>query len=177
MDYPIASPTNSLIFAGGRPDFGMPGFVRGYSPAAGQPVFTVDLGVENGGNQILYTRSRFTPDSLTVYFGTAVLGGSNVNPYSFVYALDASTAPVDTVAIQRAVYVSATRRLRVGATSTSPTATLTVYVTATNELIGTLKKNDGGGSYSGHFRWPANPQNITVRSDLGGSATKAVKLK
>jgi hypothetical protein len=81
----------------------------------------------------------------------------------------------DTVAITLAQYRLSTKKLSVQATSTSATATLKVYVTATDQLIGTLKNN--GGKYSGQFSWPSNPQNITVRSSLGGSASKAVTVK
>ena len=77
----------------------------------------------------------------------------------------------DTVAIQRAEYSGG--RLRVEATSSSSNATLTVFVTSTNAKIGVLK-NEGGGRYRGELNWPSNPQNITVRSSLGGSATRAV---
>jgi len=82
----------------------------------------------------------------------------------------------DTVAIQRAEYAAGNQELRVEATSTSASATLQVFVTSTNQLIGTLQ-NDGGGRYSGRFSWSSNPQNITVRSSLGGSATRAITLK
>jgi hypothetical protein len=82
----------------------------------------------------------------------------------------------DTVAITQADYVSSKRLLRVQATSTSSTATLRVYVTSTNALIGTLI-NAGGGRYTGALNWSSNPQNITVRSSLGGSATRTVALK
>jgi hypothetical protein len=79
----------------------------------------------------------------------------------------------DTVSIQRAEYAVGNQELRVEATSTSTSATLQVFVTSTNQLIGTLQ-NDGGGRYRGDFSWPANPQNITVRSSLGGSASTNV---
>jgi hypothetical protein len=82
----------------------------------------------------------------------------------------------DTVAIQRAEYDGSDRSLRVEATSTNSNATLRVYVTATNALIGTLS-NRGGGRYEGELSWPTNPQNIKVVSSLGGVATRAVALK
>ena len=82
-----------------------------------------------------------------------------------------SQATTDTVAIQRAEFSSG--RLRVEATSTSSNATLTVFVTSTNTRIGVLQ-NDGGGRYRGEFNWPSNPGNITVRSSLGGSASRSV---
>jgi len=85
-------------------------------------------------------------------------------------------APSDTVSIQRVEYETRDQELRVEATSTSSTATLEVFVTATNQRIGTLT-NNGGGRYSRTFTWPTNPQNITVRSSLGGSASSSVTLK
>jgi photosystem II stability/assembly factor-like uncharacterized protein len=86
------------------------------------------------------------------------------------------TQSTDTVAIQQADYFAYRHELRVAATSTGSTATLQVYVTPTGDLIGALKHYDGN-RYSGRFTWPVNPQNITVRGSLCGSATKAVTLK
>jgi hypothetical protein len=85
-------------------------------------------------------------------------------------------AAVDTVSITRAEYAIGNRRLRVEATSTRSNATLQAFVTSSNQLIGTLS-NDGGGRYRGEFSWPVNPQNITVRSNLGGQATRAVTAR
>jgi len=79
----------------------------------------------------------------------------------------------DTVAIQVAEYAVGDQVLVVEATSTSSSATLKVFVTSTGALIGTLT-NNGGGSYTGQFSLPVNPQNITVNSSLGGSATSGV---
>ncbi len=83
------------------------------------------------------------------------------------------TPAADTVTISRAEYSSGSRELRVEASSTNGSAVLRVYVTATNTLIGTLS-NNGGGRYEGRFSWPSNPQNITVRSSLGGAASRTV---
>jgi photosystem II stability/assembly factor-like uncharacterized protein len=88
----------------------------------------------------------------------------------------AGTATTDTVGVQRAEYTGTKKALRVEAASTSAAATLKVYVTATDALIGTLT-NNGGGRYAGQLTCATNPQNITVRSSAGGSATKAVSLK
>lgn len=82
----------------------------------------------------------------------------------------------DTVRITRAEYETAKQTLRVEATSTSSSATLQVFNTGTGALIGTLS-NNGGGQYRGEFRVATNPQNITVRSSLGGSATRAVDVR
>ena len=89
-------------------------------------------------------------------------------------ALTVSPAPSqETVTIQRAEYTASKKQLRVSATSTASNATLSVYVTANGEFIGTLRSKGGGDQAS----WPTNPRNITVRSSLGGSATKDVALK
>jgi hypothetical protein len=82
----------------------------------------------------------------------------------------------DTVAIQQAEYRVSRQQLKVQATSTSANAALRVYVTSTGALIGTLN-NTGGGKYRGQFNWPSNPANITVRSSLGGSASRSVAVR
>ena len=85
-------------------------------------------------------------------------------------------AATDTVSISRADYTASKRELRVQAMSTNRTAVLKVYTADTNDLIGTLS-NRGQGRYDGQFLWPENPQNVRVKSSLGGSATKAVSLR
>jgi hypothetical protein len=87
-----------------------------------------------------------------------------------------TTVASDTVSIQLAEYSAGNDELRVEATGSNASATLSVYVTSTNTFIGTLR-NEGGGRYRGDFSWPTNPQNITVRSNLGGSASRTVTLK
>ena len=82
----------------------------------------------------------------------------------------------DTVRITRAEFESSKRVLRVEATSTSSSATLRVFVTSTGALLGTLS-NNGGGQYRGELSVSTNPQNITVRSSLGGVATSSVVAK
>lgn len=83
---------------------------------------------------------------------------------------------VDTIKIQRAEYQRSKGVLRVDANGSEPSATLRVYVTATGALIGTLK-NNGSGRFSASLPWPTNPENITVRSSFGGSASSPVSLK
>ena len=86
------------------------------------------------------------------------------------------TPVLDTIKIQRAEYQQSKAVLRLDALGSEPTATLRVYVTATDTFIGTLK-NNGNGRFSASLPWPTNPANITVRSSLGGSASRAVTLK
>lgn len=84
--------------------------------------------------------------------------------------------PADAVAIQRAEYRASRHELRVEATSSNASATLGVFVTSSNQLIGTLG-NNGGGRFSSTLTFPVNPVNITVRSNSGGSASSAVTAR
>jgi hypothetical protein len=86
IDQPDVSPDGSVVVAGSRPNFGEPGSVRGWNAATGALKWQVDLPNENGGYQIAYTRPRFSADSKTAYFGTAILGGGF--EYSYLYAVD-----------------------------------------------------------------------------------------
>ena len=74
LSYPVVSPANDIVFTGGAPNFGVPGFVRAFSTSSGQLLWSLDLGVENGGNQNMQSIPRFTPDGSTVYFGTSITG-------------------------------------------------------------------------------------------------------
>ena len=86
------------------------------------------------------------------------------------------TEAVDTVTITRAQYTTSRSQLTVQATDTDDTATLTVSVTSTGEVLGTMM-NRGGGSYSAKFTGISNPRKITVTSNLGGSATARVRAR
>jgi hypothetical protein len=101
---------------------------------------------------------------------------ASLNGTSRSATLTINPAAADTVSITRAEYDVGNRRLRVEATSTRTNATLQTFVTSSSQLIGTLS-NDGGGRYRGEFNWSVNPQNITVRSNFGGQATRAVTAR
>jgi Bacterial Ig domain len=92
------------------------------------------------------------------------------------FTFTTAAAAGDTVTIQRMEYAANNRKLRVEARSTAANAILTAFVTSTGEQIGTLT-NTGGGPYRATFTWPTNPQNVTVRSSLGGQASAAVVLR
>jgi hypothetical protein len=161
-----------------------------------QGAVTLSSAAPSGGAVVMLASSNGTvagvPPSVTVAAGatsasftvttTPVSVSTTVN-ISATYAGLTKTAtltvmpPVtaDTVAITLAQYRLSTKKLSVQATSTSATATLKVYITATGQLIGTLTNN--GGKYSGQFKWPTNPQNITVKSSLGGSSSVTVTVK
>jgi hypothetical protein len=71
------------------------------------------------------------------------------------------------VTISRAEWKSG--QLRVDATSSSAGATLKVYVTASGALLGTIS----GGRLQ--TSTASNPGNVTVKSSLGGQASRAVR--
>jgi phage baseplate assembly protein gpV len=83
---------------------------------------------------------------------------------------------VDTVTITRAQYSVSRSQLTVQAIDTNDTATLTVSVSSTGEILGTMT-NKGGGNYSAKFNGIANPRQITVTSNFGGSATARVRAR
>jgi len=123
-----------------------------------------------GASSATFTVATNAVNVLTNVVISAVYGGVSQSA-----TLTVTPPSADTITISLAQYWSSKKQLRVSANSTSATATLKVYVTTTGQFIGTLTNN--GGKYSGQFSWPSNPQNITVRSSLGGSATKAVTTK
>ena len=130
------------------------------------------------------TSATFTVGTTAVTATTsAVISGTfNGLTRSATLTINPTAAPpppppsTDTVRITRAEFDSSNRRLRVEATSTSSNATLQVFVTATGQLLGTLA-NNGGGQYRSELSVSTNPQNITVRSNLGGVATASVVAK
>ena len=91
VDQPAVSPDGSIVVAGNRPNFGEPGSARGWNASTGALAWQVDLPNEDGGYQIVYTQPRFSADSGTAYFGTAILAGSD--SYSYLYAVDTGVGP------------------------------------------------------------------------------------
>lgn len=162
--------TGTVALSGAAPSGGLVVTVASSNPSvAGVPA---SVTVAQGA-----TSASFGVTTTPVSVSTAVTisaTSAGVTKTATLTVTPAATA--DTVAITAAQYRASGKKLSVQATSTSASATLTVYVTATGQRIGTLA-NNGGGNYSAQFAWPSNPQNITVRSSLGGSATKAVTTK
>lgn len=130
------------------------------------------------------TSASFTVGTTAVTATTsAIISGTfNGVTRSATLTINPTAAPpppppsTDTVRITRAEFEGSKRTLRVEATSTSGNATLQVFVTATGQLLGTLA-NNGGGQYRAELVVATNPQNITVRSNLGGVATASVVAK
>jgi hypothetical protein len=108
LSYPIVSPANDIVLTGGAPNYGMPGFVKAFNTSNGQLLWSLNLGIENGGNQVMESIPRFTPDGSTAYFGTAILGGSTTDTFCYLYALDTTgTAPRPTSVVSRKTHGTA----------------------------------------------------------------------
>ena len=116
-------------------------------------------------------------------FSHTFTGAGTFNDYCMPHGLccgmvgsvTVTTAP-DTVQITRAQYTVARSQLTVQATDTNTTATLTVSVTSTGVILGTMT-NNGGGNYSAKFSGIANPMNITVTSNFGGTDSARVRAR
>jgi hypothetical protein len=170
---PAVSPLNTLVLYSAY-DIATPSHVNALS-TAGLLLWTENLPAENGGYVRAMSTPRFTADGATVYVGMDV-NDYATDPYTYLYAFDTSAgATTDSVTILGAQYNTARRQLLVQATSSNSTATLQVFVTSSNTLVGTLTKK--GTKYTGKFSWSTNPVNITVKSSLGGSATAVVVAK
>lgn len=128
---------------------------------------------------VVFSVTTFAVSAATPVTITASFAGASS---SFLLTVTPAAPPpppsADIVSVGRAEYDGGKQALRIEATSTSTStsATLTVSVAATGQRIGALT-NAGGGTYKGEFNWPVNPQEITVRSSLGGSATATVSAK
>jgi hypothetical protein len=122
------------------------------------------------------TSATFTVTTAQVTTYTTVSVTGTLGTSRSATLVVAPRPPSDTVTITRADYVASKTLLQVEATSTSTSAVLNAYVTATGRLIGKLT-SAGAGKYTGKFTVTPNPQNITVSSSLGGSATRAVTTK
>jgi hypothetical protein len=83
---------------------------------------------------------------------------------------------VDTVTIPKAQYSISGSQLKVNATDSNPAAVLTVKVTSSGVVLGTMQSR-GDGNYQLKKVGIANPVNITVTSNLGGSASKDVQAR
>jgi hypothetical protein len=99
--------------------------------------------------------------------GTATITATGGASRSAVLTVSSAPSPAtDTVMITRAEWNGG--RLRVEATSSNSTATLKVYVTSTGALLGTMS----GGRFETDIA--SNPGSVTVKSTLGGQATRTV---
>ena len=169
-----------------------PASVGGGSPATG----TVTLSATADGNTSLVTLVSGDPAVLGVPDEVVATAGSRTTAFpvttgtvtatrsvtvtatvdggsaSGTLTITPATAPPtsDTVTITRAQWN--TGILRIEATSNNPNAILSVYLTASDSFMFGLTA-EGGGKYGAQHQWLDNPLNITVKSNLGGSASAA----
>ncbi|HEX8147145.1 MAG TPA: Ig-like domain-containing protein, partial [Pyrinomonadaceae bacterium] len=96
---PVVSPSNDLVFMGGRISYHESSFFAAVSTATGQPLWKVLLPFEpgftgdTGGQLFPINRPRFAPDGRTAYVATDILGDGKENLYSYFYAIDTSPTP------------------------------------------------------------------------------------
>jgi subtilisin family serine protease len=83
---------------------------------------------------------------------------------------------VDTVTVTKAQYSISRSQLTVLATDSDATAVLTVKVTSSGEVLGTMDTR-GDGNYRLKANGVANPLNVTVTSNLGGSDSADVRAR
>ena len=137
------------------------------SGTPGQPDGMWDSGVQNSGFVFNHT---FTSAGTFNYF---------CSPHGLCCGMIGSvtvTAAIDTVDITRAQYATDRSQLTVQATDSNGTAKLTVSVTSSGAILGPMRGN-GSGGYTAKFSGIANPVNITVTSNLGGSDSAAVRAR
>jgi hypothetical protein len=87
-----------------------------------------------------------------------------------------ASAATDTVTIKKAQYSISNSQLTVQATDSNPAAVLDVKVTSSGQDLGTMRSR-GDGTYQLKKGGIANPVNITVTSNLGGSASADVRAR
>jgi hypothetical protein len=126
------------------------------------PPETVVNGGASSGAFAVTTSAVSTTTTATI---TATWFG--VTRTTTVTVTSGAPAPADRVVITKARWKRGL--LTIEATSTNPTAILSVY-SQSGAFMFTLT-NNGGGRYFDQRGWVFNPQVITVRSNLGGSAT------
>jgi hypothetical protein len=140
------------------------------SALAGVPASVTIASGSSSASFSVSTTSVTSPASVTI---SAVSGGVT---RSATLTINPAATTSDTVAVQKAEYNPSKSTLLVEASSSNANATLQVFVTSSGQLLGTLTNNKGG-KFSGQLNAATNPLNITVRSNFGGSATKAVAAK
>ena len=84
--------------------------------------------------------------------------------------------PLDSIALSKAILTQRTSQLKVEATGSNATATITVHHPVTGLLLGTLI-NRGGGKYDGTVTAFATMTSVTLKSSLGATVTAAVQVK
>jgi hypothetical protein len=153
-----ASSTGTVTLSGAAPMGGLPVSLSSSSAVASVPA---SVTVPAGATSASFNVSTSASGTATI---TATGGGTSRSAVLTVNS--APPSATDTVTITRAEWNGG--RLRVEATSSNSTATLKVYVTSTGVLLGTMS----GGRFETNIA--SNPGSVTVKSSLGGQATRTV---
>jgi len=142
--------------------------------------------IVNGTGSITTTLSRWgdytsmvidpTDDQTFWYINEWVPTTSTVGWVLRIGSFKLASTATDTVTITKAQYSISASKLTVTATDSNPAAILTVKVTSSGDVLGTMNTR-GDGKYQLKKSGVANPVNITVTSNLGGSASKAVQAR
>jgi hypothetical protein len=125
------------------------------------------------------TTSVVASDTVVTVTATARCCGATGTRSGPLTVTSAAPAPTDTVTIQRAEWRPGGRggTIRVEARIANPNAILSVYHTASGAFFFTLT-NLGNGRYEGSWsKSGSNPRNITVKSNLGGSASANLRVR
>lgn len=169
-----ANATATIALNGVAPSGGALVALASDSPAAVVPSSVLVPAGQTGVTFVVKTNVVTTPVTATL---AATYGGSIQTTGTAKLVVNPPPAQAaDRVAVQTAEYRTSKRQLFVEATGSNASATLTVYAAATGQVIGVLA-NRGGGRYDATFSVATNPQNVVVKSSLGGSASRAVALK
>jgi len=135
---------------------------------------SLPAGLELDGGILAGTPKTAGTSSFTLR-ASDLAGGPAV---SQAFTITIGTGSLDRVTITRADYTVEGEKLVVGATDANTAVTLTVSVTSVGKPVGTLS-SFGDGMFNGTLFGPdgtLTPQDITVTSSLGGSATSAVTV-
>jgi hypothetical protein len=135
---------------------------------------SLPAGLELSGGLLFGTPKAAGTSSFTLR-ASDLAGGAAV---SQAFSITIGTGSQDRVVITDAGYTVEGEKLVVDAVDANTAATLTVSVTSTGKKVGTLT-TFGNGVFDGTFFGPdgtLTPQDITVTSSIGGSATSAVTL-
>ena len=90
---PVVSPLNDVVVAGGRDNYGVPGYFKAFN-TAGQFLWQINLPGEPypGMFEFPFTQGRFSPDGTAVYMGTTISGEPPDNVHCNLYAIQTASA-------------------------------------------------------------------------------------
>ncbi len=154
--------TGTVTLSSAAPSGGVAVSLSSSGAAASVPA---TITVPAGASSAAFGVSTSSAGTVTITI-TATGGGASRSATLTVTAAAPPPPATDTVTITRAEWSGG--RLRVEASSSASGATLRVYVTATDVLLGTIS----GGRFESNTS--SSPGNVTVKSSLGGQASRAV---